>query len=50
MPGIPGHRERVMTINLRMENISIFFGEFQALREVGIEVRDGEIHGLLGEN
>ena len=39
-----------MKINLRMENISIFFGEFQALREAGIEVRDGEIHGLLGEN
>jgi len=33
-----------------MENISIFFGEFQALRETGLEVRDGEIHGLLGEN
>ncbi|MDR0651763.1 MAG: sugar ABC transporter ATP-binding protein [Synergistaceae bacterium] len=39
-----------MNIDLRMENISIFFGEFQALSDVGIDVKSGEIHGLLGEN
>jgi general nucleoside transport system ATP-binding protein len=37
-------------MHLKMENISMFFGPFQALTDVGLQVGEGEIHGLLGEN
>lgn len=37
-------------MDLRMENISMFFGEFQALTDVHFSVGEREIHGLLGEN
>ena len=37
-------------MHLKMENISMFFGSFQALTDVGLTVGEGEIHGLLGEN
>jgi len=35
---------------LRMEGISKSFGGVAALREVDFELREGEIHGLVGEN
>ncbi len=37
-------------MDLRMENISMFFGAFQALIDVNFSVGEREIHGLLGEN
>jgi ABC-2 type transport system ATP-binding protein len=35
---------------LRVENLDIFYGSFQAVRNVSFEVRPGEIFGLLGPN
>src|ERR1044072_9677060 len=35
---------------LRMESISKSFGGGAALREVDFELREGEVHGLVGEN
>jgi ABC-2 type transport system ATP-binding protein len=35
---------------LRVENLDIFYGNFQAVRKVSFEVRPGEIFGLLGPN
>ncbi len=35
---------------LRMEGISKSFGGVAALREVDFELREGEVHGLVGEN
>jgi ABC-2 type transport system ATP-binding protein len=35
---------------LQVENLDIFYGNFQAVRNVSFEVRPGEIFGLLGPN
>src|SRR4029079_7449099 len=35
---------------LKMEGISKSFGGVAALREVDFELREGEVHGLVGEN
>ena len=35
---------------LRMENISKCFGSFYANKDVTFDVREGEVHTLLGEN
>ncbi len=35
---------------LRVENLDIFYGNFQAVKNVSFEVRPGEIFGLLGPN
>jgi ABC-2 type transport system ATP-binding protein len=35
---------------LQVENLDIFYGDFQAVRNVSFEVRPGEIFGLLGPN
>jgi len=35
---------------LQVENLDIFYGNFQAVRNVSFEVRAGEIFGLLGPN
>ncbi|HEV2354425.1 MAG TPA: ABC transporter ATP-binding protein [Puia sp.] len=35
---------------LRVENLDIFYGKFQAVRNVSFEVQPGEIFGLLGPN
>jgi ABC-2 type transport system ATP-binding protein len=35
---------------LQVENLDIFYGSFQAVRNVSFEVRPGEIFGLLGPN
>ncbi|CAN5895983.1 sugar ABC transporter ATP-binding protein [soil metagenome] len=35
---------------LHLENISKAFGPVQALRDVSLHVREGEIHALIGEN
>ena len=35
---------------LQVENLDIFYGNFQAVRKVSFEVRPGEIFGLLGPN
>lgn len=35
---------------LRVENLSKHFGSFQALSGVAIDIRRGEVHGLLGQN
>lgn len=38
------------TAYLRMENVSKTFGRIQALSNVSLDVRLGEIHALMGEN
>lgn len=35
---------------LKVNNIDVFYGNFQALREVSLEVEEGEIVALLGSN
>ncbi len=35
---------------LRVEHIDVFYGDLQALREVSLEVREGEIVTLIGSN
>lgn len=35
---------------LQIENISKFYGENQVLKDISINIRKGEIHGLVGEN
>src|SRR5262249_61529328 len=35
---------------LRLEGIDAFYGDLQALAEVSLEVRDGEIVALVGAN
>jgi simple sugar transport system ATP-binding protein len=35
---------------IRMQNVSKFYGSVQALREVNLTVRRGEVVGLLGDN
>src|SRR4051812_47363529 len=40
----------VPAMRLKMEGISKSFGGVAALREVDFELREGEIHGLVGEN
>ncbi len=38
-----------MTI-LQVKNISKFYGENQVLKDISINIKKGEIHGLVGEN
>lgn len=35
---------------LSLRNVSKSFGRVQALREIDIDIRTGEVHGLLGDN
>ncbi|OHV41279.1 MULTISPECIES: sugar ABC transporter ATP-binding protein [Pseudofrankia] len=35
---------------LSVENVSKTFGRYRALREVGLDLRPGEIHALVGQN
>jgi len=35
---------------VKMVNIEKYFGAVQALKKVNIEVRSGEVLGLLGDN
>lgn len=35
---------------LRVENIDVYYGELQVLRQVSLEVREGEIVALVGAN
>lgn len=35
---------------LQMKNISKFYGENQVLKDISINIKKGEIHGLVGEN
>lgn len=37
-------------IILKMENISKYFGGVQALKNMRLELKKGEVHGLVGEN
>jgi simple sugar transport system ATP-binding protein len=39
-----------MEIALRLDNISKNFGSNPVLKSVSLQVRTGEIHGLVGEN
>lgn len=42
--------ENQSAARLKMEGISKSFGGVAALREVDFELREGEVHGLVGEN
>src|ERR1700744_983256 len=35
---------------LQVENLDIYYGDFQAVRNISFTVRPGEIFGLLGPN
>lgn len=35
---------------LQIKNVSKFYGENQVLKDISIEIKKGEIHGLVGEN
>ena len=35
---------------LELKNISKFYGENQVLKDISINIKPGEIHGLVGEN
>ena len=35
---------------LEVKNLSVFYGNFQAVKEVSFSVKEGEIFGLLGPN
>ena len=37
-------------ILLKMKNITKTFGKVTALRDVNLEVKQGEVHALVGEN
>ena len=37
-------------IMLKVENIDVFYGNIQALKDVSIEVNEGEIVTLIGAN
>ena len=39
-----------MTSLLKLENISSYYGQIQALEDVSIEINEGEIVALLGSN
>ena len=39
-----------MALRLRMNGVQKRFGATQALRDVSLEVGDGEVHALIGEN
>jgi simple sugar transport system ATP-binding protein len=47
--GVPSEKT-VMTVTLKLEYISKFFGANQVLKSVNLEINAGEIHGLVGEN
>src|SRR5688572_19747017 len=40
----------VMPLRLKMTGVQKRFGATQALRDVSLEVGDGEVHALIGEN
>jgi branched-chain amino acid transport system ATP-binding protein len=35
---------------LKLENVNVFYGEFQALWDVSLEIKEGEITALVGAN
>ena len=39
-----------MTTLLKIEKLSAWYGDFRVLKEVDIEINDGEIVALLGRN
>ena len=48
---LPSRISRYYTFSmLDLRNIRKSFGDFHALQDVSLEVKPGEIHGLLGEN
>src|SRR5262249_28991222 len=53
-PSVPflGRREHVQddVVAIRARNVSKRFGDFEAVKNVSLEVRPGEIYGLLGAN
>ncbi|ACB96432.1 sugar ABC transporter ATP-binding protein [Beijerinckia indica] len=42
--------QNARTTILEMRNVSKTFGSVKALRDVSLEIREGEIHALMGEN
>src|SRR5262245_13439730 len=48
----PGRRDhaRADVVAIRAHNVSRRFGDFEAVKDVSLEVRPGEIYGLLGAN
>lgn len=46
----PENRSDARTDVVRIENLKVDFGTVQAVRDISLEVRPGEIFGLLGRN
>lgn len=50
LPRFKGGKGGSSSVAINTQNLSKVFGSFQAVRDVNIEVRYGEIYGLLGAN
>lgn len=46
----PASVSRVKPRTLAVQNVSVSFGGVHAVREVSLDVRPGEVHGLIGAN
>ena len=49
-PDIPGASDTPANVLLRVENLTVEFGQIKALRDVNITLKAGTIHGLIGPN
>jgi ABC-2 type transport system ATP-binding protein len=49
-PGRHDHRDLRGQVAIGAEGLTMRFGDFTAVKDVGLEVRYGEIYGLLGAN
>ena len=48
-PEVPA-RDKAASVLLKVENLTVEFGQIKALRDVNITLTEGTIHGLIGPN